>query len=444
MINRDLNQDLQGTLVDYFFKAKIILGLTCLSLLLFFHYFRFLGVEAQFIIFTFAIEIGIWASFFPVRARRPESVFRYNTVSLWIDVIAVTVALHYFGGIYSMIWAAAYLLLIGCSSLFLSKRGRVLFAAYVILAFSLLCCLEHFGVIPRHNIFRIPASTGMDIFFWSSTSLIIFAAAVLTNKLGEVLSRLERFANLGRLSTELAHEIRTPLQVIEGLLHCAETSEDTKKEIRAQTERIARFVKEILALGREERLRVATLRIQDIVDHSVSLILKALPPRPGIRVDRDFCEEELWVDGDADQLIKAFSNLVRNGIDSMDDSGRLSVKVSRYGFEWLQVDIQDTGTGIQRGSKTGKRREQGKLCFCNGLAINPQRWMRRENQRKRGIYSRKCSPSVTQAALGEVRTLLFLGLGIMARNCVALPSQGPHPSRAWPSFFRISHVENRC
>ena len=366
MINRDLNQDLQSTLVDYFFKAKIILGLICLSLLLFFHYFRFLGVEARPTILVFAIEIGIWASYFPLRGRRPESVLRYTSGCLWVDVLAVTIVLHYFGGIYSTIWAAAYLFLIACSSLFLSKRGRVQFAAFVILAFSLLCYLEHYGVIPRHNIFRVPPGTGMDIFFWSSTSLIIFAAAVLANKLGEVLGRLEKFANLGRLSTELAHEIRTPLQVIEGLLHGAETSEDTKKEIRTQTERIARFVKEMLALGREERLRVATLRIQDIVDHSVNLILKALPVGPGIRVDRDFCEEELWVEGDADQLIKAFSNLVRNGIDSMDGSGRLSVRVSRYGFEWLQVDIRDTGTGMERAefdrifepfytTKTGRR-----------------------------------------------------------------------------------------
>lgn len=348
MINRALNQDFQRALVDYFFKAKIILGLACLFLLLFFHYFQFIGVQARAIICTFIIELAIWSFYFLIRTRRPEWVFRYNYAGLWIDVIAMTVALHYFGGIYSMIWAAAYLLLIACSSLFLSKKGRVLFAAYVILAFSLLCHFEHHGLIPRHNVFGIEATTGLDIFFWSSTSLIIFAAAILMSKLGEVLSRQEGFANLGRLSTELAHEIRTPLQVIEGLLHRAETAKDTKKEIRAQTERIARFVKEILALGREEPIRVSTLRIQDIVDHSVNLILKALPDRPGLRVDRDFCREELWVDGDGDQLIKAFSNLVRNGIDSMDGSGRLSVRVTRYGFEWLQVDIEDTGIGMER------------------------------------------------------------------------------------------------
>jgi signal transduction histidine kinase len=203
-------------------------------------------------------------------------------------------------------------------------------------------------VIARHNIFRIPASGGLDIFFWASTSLVILATAILSNKFGEVLSRLERFANLGRLSTELAHEIRTPLQVIQGLLHRFESAEDAKREIMAQTERIELFVKEILALGREERPRTAKLPIQDVVDHSIGLILKALPPGNEIRVQKSFCEEELWVAGDADQLVKAFSNLVRNGIDSMDGTGTLSVTIFRYGFEWLQVDIEDTGVGMER------------------------------------------------------------------------------------------------
>jgi signal transduction histidine kinase len=348
MINRDLNQDFQSTLVDYFFKAKIILGLTVLSLLLFFHYFRLLSVEAQPVILTLVVELLIWGSFFMIRARHPERILHFNVASLWVDVVAVTIALHYFGGLYSTIWAVDYLFLIACSGAFLSKRGRTLFAAYVILVYSLLCHLEHHGVIARHNIFGIPPSSGLDIFFWASTSLLMVATAILANKLAEIFGRLERFANLGRLSTELAHEIRTPLQVIEGLLHGLHSAEDVKQEIRDQTERIERFVTEILALGREEQPRLAKLRIQDIVDHSINLILKAVPSRPEIEVEKSFCEEELWVEGDTDQLIKAFSNLVRNGIDSMDASGRLLVVVSRYGFEWLQVDIQDTGIGMER------------------------------------------------------------------------------------------------
>jgi signal transduction histidine kinase len=348
MINRALNQDFQRTLVDYFIRAKIILGLTALSLLLFFHYFRLLGVEALPVIFTLVIELLIWALFFVIRAEYPERILLFNVVSLWIDVIAVTVALHYFGGLYSMIWAADYLLLIACSSAFLSKRGRTLFAAYAIMVYSLLCHLEHYGVVVRHNIFEIPPSSGRDIFFWASTSLLMVTTAILANKLAEVFSRLERFANLGRLSTELAHEIRTPLQVIQGVLHRLHDAEDVKQEIRDQTERIARFLTEILALGREEPPRIARFRIQDVVDHSINLILKAMPAGSAIQVEKSFCEEVLWVEGDTDQLVKAFSNLVRNGIDSMNGGGTLSIDVFRYGFEWLQVDIRDTGMGMER------------------------------------------------------------------------------------------------
>jgi signal transduction histidine kinase len=348
MINQALNREFQRTLVDYFIKAKIILGMTSLSLLLFFHYFQFLGVEARPIIFTFIVELIIWASYFFIRPRKPEWILPFNAASLWVDVLAITIALHYFGGFYSTIWAVDYLLLIACSSAFLSKRGLVLFSTYVILAYSLLCHLEHHEVIVRHNIFRIPHRSGLDMFFWSSTTLLIVATAILANKLGEVFGRLERFANLGRLSTELAHEIRTPLQVIQGLLHRLECAEDVRSEIRTQCERIARFVTEMLTLGREERPRLARVRIQDVVDHSVSLILKAMPATAGIQVEKDICEEELWVEGDADQLIKAFSNLVRNGLDSMNGRGTLSVTVSRFGFEWLQVDVRDTGVGIHR------------------------------------------------------------------------------------------------
>jgi signal transduction histidine kinase len=90
------------------------------------------------------------------------------------------------------------------------------------------------------------------------------------------------------------------------------------------------------------------LRIQDVVNHSINLILKAMPVRAELQVKKGFCDEELWVEGDTDQLIKAFSNLVRNGIDSMNGGGTLSVDVFRYGFEWLQVDIRDTGTGMEK------------------------------------------------------------------------------------------------
>ena len=348
MINHALRQNFQKRLIDYFFKAKVIISLLLLACMFCFHYFRFFGLEALPIILTLLAELLVFVFYYFIRSNKPEWVLHYNVASLWIDILAITVALHYFGGIYSMMWSFFYLVLIAIASLFLSRKGRIVFSVCVLAAYSCLFHLEFNGLVPRHNIFRVPQSDGLDLFCWASTAVLIFIMVVVSNNFVEILSRSQTFANLGRLSTELAHEIRTPLQVIEGVVHRVECPESMRKEIHGQTERIATFIREILALGREERRRITRLRIQDLVEYSVNLIFQAMPVHPGIHLETSFCQEDLWVEGDTDQLLKAFSNLVRNGIDSMNGQGRLSVRVARYGFEWLQVEIQDTGVGIQK------------------------------------------------------------------------------------------------
>ena len=348
MINHALRQNFQKRLIDYFFKAKVIISLLLLACMFCFHYFRFFGLEALPIILTLLAELLVFVFYYFIRSNKPEWVLHYNVASLWIDILAITVALHYFGGIYSMMWSFFYLVLIAIASLFLSRKGRIVFSVYVLAVYSCLFHLEYSGLVPRHNIFRVPQSDGLDLFCWASTAVLIFIMVVVSNNFVEILSRSQTFANLGRLSTELAHEIRTPLQVIEGVVHRVECPESMRKEIHGQTERIATFIREILALGREERRRITRLRIQDLVEYSVNLIFQAMPVHPGIHLETSFCQEDLWVEGDTDQLLKAFSNLVRNGIDSMNGQGRLSVRVARYGFEWLQVEIQDTGVGIQK------------------------------------------------------------------------------------------------
>ena len=348
MINTDLREGFQRKLIDYLFKVKVIISLILISFLIFFHYFQFLDLNTTPIILVFLFELIIFFSFLPLRARKPEWVIPYNILSLYCDVLAVTFVLHYFGGIYSMIWAVDYLLLIAISSVFLSKRGRISYAVYTCIVYTFFCYLEHQGIVARHNIFHIPVSGKLDLFCWLSTMLLLAVTALISNNFIEMFSRVQRFADLGRLSTELAHEIRTPLQIIEGTTYLTGFPEEGRSEIRSQVERITRFVKEILALGREERQKLSKARIQDIMEYSINLIFKFSPTQKRIEIEKRFSEEELWVNVDIDQVTKALSNLVRNGIDSIQEEGMLSVHVSRYGFEWVQVEVHDTGVGIHQ------------------------------------------------------------------------------------------------
>jgi len=346
VINPALPQSFQRPLIDYFFKSKLIVGFILLACSFFFHYFRFFGVEAIPTIVTLLAELAIFGSYFFVRAARPEWVLRYNLASLGVDILAVTLALHYLGGIYSMMWPIPYLLLIAIASLFLSRKGRILFSVYVFLVYGFLFHLEHNQILSRHNVFGIPESSGLDLFCLASMAFLILVMSLVSNNFVELLGRFQAFACLGRFSTEVAHEIRTPLQVIENVVHGEPLPRRVSSEILGQIERMSRFVREMLAFGREERQQVTRIRIQDLVGYSADLVFKALPARNGIELEKRFCEEDGMVDGDMEQLVKAFSNLVRNGVDSMNGHGQLDVTVSRFGFEWLQVEVRDTGTGI--------------------------------------------------------------------------------------------------
>ena len=348
MINHELQENFHKKLIDYFFKVKVVFTLALLVILTYFHYVGLFGQGSIPVMLILYIEICLSAIYFLIRIRKPEGVIPYNLFTLWIDVSVVTAALHYLGGIYSMIWCAGYLLLIAVSSIFMSRRGRMAFVLYVGLAFTLLCFLEHENIIPRINIFRIPVSNQQDLFCWLSTLILIVLSYLLSNNFMGILARFQRLANLGRMSTEMAHELRTPLQVIEGLTE-VQCNEGGKREIKEQVEKVSRFIKEILALGREELQSYSRVRIQAIVDHAMNLVFQTAGPLQEIQVEKRFGEEDICVFVDIDQVTKAFSNLIRNAVDSMKKEGMLSVRISRNGFEWVRVDVQDTGPGIGRG-----------------------------------------------------------------------------------------------
>jgi len=348
MINPHLRPSTHRRLADYLFKAKVIFILVLLTVLMLFHFFQLLGLRTTPVLLALFVETAVFCLYFPLRRGRPDWVPVYNVASLFLDVLAVTFVLHYFGGIYSMIWAADYIFFIALASVFLSRKGRLLYAVCAGTAYSLLCFFEHQGVLPRHNLFGVPASGTLDLFCWLSTMSLLITGGFIANGFMEMLSRIQRFADLGRLSTELAHEIRTPLQIIDGVTAAPGFPEKGRVEIKAQVDRIGRFVKEMLALGREEKRKLTRIRVQDIVDYSLSLSLQVAPPKTDVDLRRQFPEEDLWVMVDIDQVTKALSNLVRNGIESMPDKGRLFVTVCRCGFEWAQVEIRDTGVGIHR------------------------------------------------------------------------------------------------
>jgi signal transduction histidine kinase len=185
---------------------------------------------------------------------------------------------------------------------------------------------------------------------------------MIRRQAGELL-RADRFSTIGKMATQIAHEIRNPLNALGLKLELLEDSiEEARTPLEAAT--YEKLRREFEAAGKEiDRLREITdyyLKFakfpkveKENVDVSVVLFdLVAFyedeAQRKGVRVEREL-ERPLWASLDPNLLRHAVANLLRNAIDAaceaQEGAGKVWVKAWKENQE-LRIVVKDNGPGI--------------------------------------------------------------------------------------------------
>jgi signal transduction histidine kinase len=180
------------------------------------------------------------------------------------------------------------------------------------------------------------------------------ASAVRTTHELERL-RSGALAALGRMATEVAHELKNPLaglrlyaRHLEQRLVKTGDSEGAglAQKITSTVDHLAAVVQEITAFGRPPELHRAPASVHALLDECLSFA-QAKCETPNIEVFRAYdagCPDGLV---DARELRKAFLNLIINGLEALRAGGRLTVSTG-YAADsrTLTVVIEDTGHGM--------------------------------------------------------------------------------------------------
>jgi len=165
----------------------------------------------------------------------------------------------------------------------------------------------------------------------------------------------DRLATVGRLSANLAHEIRNPLASVSGAIEvlARELPPDTTRSrlvdiVLRESERLNRLISEFLEYARPAPLTLLDVDVTRVLDE-VLVLLQHRPVPAELTVIREF-GDSLWTRADPQQLRQAIWNLCINAVQSMPQGGELRVGGRRQpgtrGAPELSLWVADSGRGI--------------------------------------------------------------------------------------------------
>lgn len=170
----------------------------------------------------------------------------------------------------------------------------------------------------------------------------------LHHKEEERTRHLEKLSAVGQLAAGLAHEIRNPLTSIRGFVQisAAESKEVKKWEsiILPEIDRINDLLKQFLNLSESKPARFTKFQLDQLMNDVLSL----LQPKSflmGHELIAEAPSAPIEIEADAEQIKQVLINLIQNGLESLDEKGKVVVRWREFGG-LVAIRVQDTGKGI--------------------------------------------------------------------------------------------------
>ena len=181
----------------------------------------------------------------------------------------------------------------------------------------------------------------------SSAVLLLMRDASEKQRIRDEIRRGDQLAFLGGMAAKVAHEIRTPLATIRGLLELLEADLPEGDSRRGYIDRVLqaldrqdRLVENLLTLTHPEPKASRAIVVADLLRD----VLGMFPRDPRLSVAAKDPLPPVW--GDAFRLGEVFSNLIQNALQAAPESGSVEVMAQAAAGERVRIVVRNTGTGI--------------------------------------------------------------------------------------------------
>ena len=192
-----------------------------------------------------------------------------------------------------------------------------------------------------------------------STVEIQKVGEALENMRGKLLENREelvskaKFATMGKIAFNLAHEIRNPLEAISGSIEILGTDiekgsgeNDYVTIIKDEIRNLKEYLTEFLEFTRSQPRNREYTGVEDVLEDTL-LLLSPLIKKSLITLRKEYDVSEAVCFIDVNQIKRVFLNVLINSIEALSPGGEIDIKTSfNPENEAISVFMRDNGTGI--------------------------------------------------------------------------------------------------
>lgn len=200
-------------------------------------------------------------------------------------------------------------------------------------------------VVPRSN---LPETVELAMAFNAMLDSIESSQNELERANQEML-RQKMLAEIGKFSMMVAHEVKNPLSIIKSSLdilkkdHTDLSGNMVVGFIEDEIRRLNRLIEEFLMFSRPSKPVFRSADVNGMVRECATRL--ELQTVEGVCLDYRISETAFFIDVDPDLLYRAFSNIIKNAIESNGKDNVVQIRTFQIEQKWI-VEICDRGCGI--------------------------------------------------------------------------------------------------
>jgi len=170
------------------------------------------------------------------------------------------------------------------------------------------------------------------------------------------LQRADRLVTLGELTAEMAHEINNHSGIIMSRADYLQLESMNNKDLKKyskdldtilqQTDNVSKITGKILKHSKKPAKTKQNINLIEIIDESLNMLKPAIRKK-NVEIIKNYDIDKAIIFADQLEIEQAFTNLITNAMDAIDDKGEIEIFISKDKSYNIKLMVKDNGEGIK-------------------------------------------------------------------------------------------------